>query len=179
MKKVVIIGPESTGKTYLSQWLAETFDSICVPEYARNHLEKNGTAYTFEDLTTIAKGQLAAEEEGKTTLLEKKNNAPLIIDTDLYVIKIWSEFVFNRCENWMLREITRRKYDLYLLCKNDIDWIKDNLREYPDLETRNVLFHHYKALLEAQHVPFLIIEGNYEQRLEMAKEAVSHLQTYG
>ncbi len=172
IKKFVIVGPESTGKSTLSQNLAAHFNTAWVREYAREYLEKNGTDYTFENLLDIAKGQLAGEDEAVNKLTTSANKVdatiPLIIDTDLYVIKVWSEFVFNKCDNSVLTEITKRKYDGYLLCNTDVPWVKDNLREYPDLVTREKLFHYYKEELSEQKVPWVIISGNYEERLQNA-----------
>jgi NadR type nicotinamide-nucleotide adenylyltransferase len=175
IKKIVIVGPESTGKTTLSENLANHFETEWVREYAREYLEKNGTDYIFENLFDIAQGQLAAEDEGFKKLLAKNSSEktlPLIIDTDMYVIKIWSEFVFNKCDNRVLTEITKREYDGYILCNTDVPWVKDNLREYPDLETREKLFTFYKEELSEQKLPWIIIKGNYEERTQQAIDFV-------
>ena len=175
IKKVVCIGPESTGKSYLSKVLAERFGSIKVEEYARAFLLGIDRAYTVQDLTTIAEGQLRLEAEGVKKLGEHVENVPLFIDTDFYVIKVWSEFVFGECDNVILKEIARRKYDLYLLCSPDLPWVKDELREYPDQATRDILFQHYKELLTAQSTPWVEIKGGYEERTKIAIEAVERL----
>lgn len=167
IKKFVIVGPESTGKSTLSEKLADYFKTNWAPEYAREYLEKNGTDYNFESLYAIAQGQLMCEETAAKKVQEKSNNV-LIIDTDLLVIKIWSEFVFNKCDNRILAEISKRKYDGYLLCNTDAPWVKDNLREYPNIEQRQKLFHHYKEELTEQKAPWIIISGNYEERLQKA-----------
>jgi NadR type nicotinamide-nucleotide adenylyltransferase len=167
IKKIVIIGPESTGKSTLCQNLAAHFKTIWVAEYAREYLDTNGTAYTYENLYTIAQGQIANEEKA---LQQLSTNTPqtkiLFIDTDLYVIKVWSEFVFNKCDNRILTQIAKKKYDLYLLCNTDLPWVKDSLREYPDLKTREKLFHHYKEIMTNQNTPWKIINGNHEERLQ-------------
>ena len=75
----------------------------------------------------------------------------------------------------MLTGIAKRQYDLYLLCNTDAPWVKDELREYPDLETREKLFHYYKETMINQHVPWVMISGNYEERLQLAIEAVKKL----
>ena len=185
IKKIVIIGPESTGKSTLCTQLAEHYNSVWVREYAREYLEKNGTDYTFENLYEIAMGQLKGEQlavdSWQLAARQSTNNdqpttsKPIFIDTDLYVMKVWSEFVFNKCDNRILTQITKRKYDLYLLCNTDLPWVADNLREYPDLESREKLFHHYKEQMTEQHVPWVIISGGYEERLAMAIEAVDRL----
>ncbi len=171
IKKIVIVGPESTGKSTLSSNLAAHYKSVWVKEYARNFLEENGTNYTYENLYEIAKGQIAEEEKGFQSIISNpnfKNETPLFIDTNLYVIKVWSEFVFNKCDNRILSEIVKREYDLYLLCNTDLPWVKDNLREYPDLITREKLLSYYKEELIEQKVPWAIISGNNEERLHSA-----------
>ncbi len=176
IKKVVIIGPESTGKSMLSEQLASHFKTQWVPEYAREFLETYGTDYSFEDLYKIAQGQLKNEEEAILKFPGLFPKADLIfIDTDMYVIKVWSEFVFNSCDNRVLHQIANRKYDLYLLCNTDIEWVKDSLREYPDLITREKLFHHYKDAMINQQVPWVEIKGGYEERFAVAVEAVNKI----
>jgi nicotinamide riboside kinase len=196
LKKIVVIGPESTGKSTLCEGLARHFHTDWVPEYAREYLQTHGMAYTYEDLTTIARGQLALEDRHVAALAAGSSAAAmaqegaqegaqvgpkqgaqrrgdlLFIDTDLYVMKVWSEYVFGRCETWILKEIVQRKYDGYLLCRTDLPWATDPLREYPDLETRERLFHIYKDLLVNQNVPWAPIGGTAGQRLEHGVEAV-------
>ena len=167
IKKVVIIGPESTGKSSLCKALAEHYKTIWVKEFAREYLERNGKDYAFEDLYIIALGQLEEIENTvvKVGIQQEENTQNLLfIDTDLHVIKIWSEFVFNKCDNRILTEITKQQYDLYLLCDVDLPWVNDNLREYPDLKVRQKLFHYYKEEMTAQKTPWKIISGNYDER---------------
>jgi len=186
IKKIVIVGPESTGKSTLCQKLADHYNSIWVREYAREYLLTNGTDYTFENLSDVAKGQLANEERGVAELQEKitsgaiqspKGNGqyPLFIDTDMIVMKVWCEFVFDKCHNWILNEIVDRKYDLYLLGNIDAPWVKDELREYPDLPTRERLYNHYKDIMVNQSVSWVDICGNYEERLQKAIAAVDKI----
>ncbi len=176
IKKIVVIGPESTGKSSLCMALAEHFKTIWVKEFAREYLDKTGTGYTYENLYEIALGQIKGEDEGVFKLKATINNtAPLFIDTDLHVIKIWSEFVFNKCDNRILTEITIREYDLYLLCDVDLPWVKDNLREYPDVKVREKLFHYYKEDMVAQKVIWKIIRGSYENRLADAIKFTSDI----
>ena len=186
-KKIVIIGPESTGKSTLCEGLAAHYHSDWVPEYAREYLVKHGTQYRYEDLSTIARGQLALEDSRAAALSGRRQQGsgrgsgsaidepPLFIDTDLYVMKVWSEYVFGRCETWILEEIARRPYDAYLLCRTDLPWTKDELREYPDLATRDRLFHIYRDILVNQSVPWAEVGGLEDQRLQQAIEAVDRL----
>lgn len=185
LKKVVIIGPESTGKSSLCEGLAAHYQTGWVREYAREYLLANGTNYSFEDLTTIARGQLALEDEGTEKLLGRMGAAGVVggragdpilfIDTDIYVMKVWSEFVFGRCNSWILDQIGRREYDAYLLCKTDLPWVKDELREYPDLVSREKLFHIYRDILINQSTPWAEIGGQAGQRLEAAVAVVEVL----
>jgi len=169
LKKIVIIGPESTGKSTLCEQLAQHYDSIWCPEFAREYLLTNGIKYSYDDLLTIAKGQLALEDEYASLIHHTK---PLFIDTEMYVMKVWCEFAFEKCHRFILEQIIERKYDLYLLCNTDLPWTEDKLREYPDIEPRNRLFHIYKDNLMNQSVPWVEISGDYEQRLQKAIAAV-------
>ena len=180
IKKIVVIGPESTGKSFLCEQLAQHYKTQWVKEYAREYLLKNGTDYTFENLLDIAKGQLELEDNA-IGLLEEKNStfniqhSKLFIDTDMYVMKVWCEFVFEKCHQFILNKIVERKYDLYLLCNTDMPWVKDELREYPDLETREKLYKHYKDIMVDQKTPWVDINGGYDERLKNAIAAVDAL----
>lgn len=188
IKKIVILGPESTGKSTLCEQLAEHYNSRWVKEYAREYLLTNGTAYSFSDLLEIARGQLKLEDAALAELGNKHTPAkmvrdltasssglPLFIDTNMYVLKVWCEFVFDDCHTWILNQVVDRSYDLYLFCDIDLPWVKDELREYPDLQTREMLYHHYKDIMVNQHVPWVNVNGNYQQRLEKAIVAVDQL----
>lgn len=190
IKKIVIIGPESTGKSTLCESLAQHYGMQWCPEFAREYLITNGKEYSFNDLLTIAKGQLALEDEYETivksqwsmvndrtwinphSLITTKKPPLLFIDTDMYVIKVWCEYVFEKCHQFILDQIVNRKYDLYLLCHADLPWVKDDLREYPDAGIRNELYHIYKDLLINQQVPWVEIGGSHEDRSLMAIAAV-------
>ena len=167
--KIVVIGPESTGKSTLCAALADHFHTIWCKEYAREYLLVHGTNYSYEDLLTIAKGQLQLENEATAAISSGASKTPvLIIDTDMYVMKVWCEFVFGKCHQFILDEIVTRKYDGYLLCKPDLPWTKDELREYPDLETREKLYHHYRDLLINQSTPWFEVQGSGQQRIQSA-----------
>jgi NadR type nicotinamide-nucleotide adenylyltransferase len=176
MKKIVIIGPESTGKSTLCEQLAIHYQSAWVKEYAREYLLKNGTDYTFDNLLTIAQGQVALENL-TVNRLSAINHQPstVFLDTDMYVMKVWCEFVFEKCHHWILNRIVERKYDLYLLCNIDLPWVKDELREYPDLKSRELLYHHYKDIMVNQNVPWADISGDYDERLQKALAAIDTL----
>jgi NadR type nicotinamide-nucleotide adenylyltransferase len=166
IRKIVILGPESTGKSTLCEQLAQHYNTLWCQEYAREYLLKHGMNYSYDDLLTIAKGQVESEE--KSSQLIANSSQLLFIDTDMYVTKLWCEFVFEKCHSWILNQIVERKYDLYLLCNTDLPWVKDELREYPDLPTRNKLFYIYKDILVNQSTPWAEISGNNEERLQRA-----------
>ena len=184
VKKIVIIGPESTGKSTLCEQLATHFKRDWVREYAREYLEAKSSGYTYDELLIIAKGQIELEEKYQFTQADhnhfpvtngQASKKPLFIDTDMYVMQVWCEFTFGRCHNWILQQIASRKYDLYLLCNIDLQWIKDELREYPDPLIRKKLYQYYKEQMINQYTPWIEIKGNYAQRLQLAVEAVNRL----
>jgi nicotinamide riboside kinase len=201
IKKIVVIGPESTGKSTLCSDLARRYQTDWVPEYAREYLLGHGTQYRYEDLLTIAKKQLELED-AHAAALEKKlaganatgtggdartketgipgsargDGGPILfVDTDMYVMRVWCEFVFGKCHSWILDQINIRRYDGYLLCRTDLPWVKDELREYPDLFSREKLFHIYRDSMINQSTPWAEIGGTADQRLQMAVKAVDKL----
>lgn len=170
-RRIVITGPESTGKSSLCKQLAEHYNTSWVPEYAREYLLKHGRNYNYNDLLAIALRQLAMEDE----ITASTNRGLIFIDTDMYVMKVWCEFVFGRCHQWILDRIAERRYALYLLCNIDLPWVKDDLREYPDIASRIKLFNIYKDNMINQHIPWKIINGNNEERFKTAVDAVNRL----
>lgn len=181
MKKIVIVGPESTGKSTLSQELSEyysnRFATAWVPEYAREYLDNLGHPYTYEDLIPIAKGQLESEEKTARALSEAAGNQPsiLFVDTDMMVMQVWSEFVFQKCDPFILNEVVNRKYDHYLLMQTDLPWTYDKLREYPDLENRERLFKHYYDILQRQNTSWSLIAGIGKERSQAAIRVIDNL----
>lgn len=192
IKKIAIIGPESTGKSTLCKQLAEHFNTMWCPEYAREYLNENGIKYSYTDLKKIAEGQLTMEDycvkelnnqyalinnqdSKHSSQLAAHNSQLLFIDTNMYVIKVWYEYVFGRCEYFVLDEIAARKYDLYLLCNIDLPWTFDEMREYPDEQPRKELYNIYRDLLINQTTPWVEISGNYADRLQKAIDAAENL----
>lgn len=185
LKKIVVIGPESTGKSTLCEQLAQHYNSLWCPEFAREYLLTYGKKHDFDDLLNIAKGQIAMEEEyvllaSKKEIMsfglpDQPSPGLLLIDTNMYVMKVWCEFAFGNCHQWIIDQIVERKYDLYLLCNTDLPWIKDELREYPDLETREKLYAIYEDIMINQVSPWANIYGNTEERLQRAITAIDTL----
>jgi nicotinamide riboside kinase len=140
-------------------------------EYAREYLNTRGKEYSYDDLLEIAKGQLALED---ATLLKAKNDL-FFIDTNMYVMQVWCEFVFQKCHQYIIDKIVERKYDLYLLCDTDLPWDFDELREYPDIRSRKELYRYYHELMINQSTPWIEISGSYEERLQKAIAAIEKI----
>ncbi len=184
LARIVVVGPESTGKSTLSERLAAHYGTCWCPEYARGYLHEHGRAYDYDSLLQIARGQLESEdrfaEQAVTdwSLRHPGSRLPrplLFIDTDMYVMKVWSEFVFGKCHPWILDRISERPYDLYLLCHTDLPWVSDELREYPDPSIRMELFRIYREHMANQSVPWADITGSESERLAAAVAAVDPL----
>lgn len=167
VKKIVVIGPESTGKSTLSEALAAELKTLWVPEYARGYLITLNRSYEQHDLLTMAKGQLDAEDT-----LASDANQFLICDTDLHVIKVWSEAKYGYCDKWILEQIAARKYDLYLLTDIDMAWQDDPLREHPLPEERKYFYNIYHDIVQNNPANWVGVSGTPEQRLKKAMAAI-------
>jgi NadR type nicotinamide-nucleotide adenylyltransferase len=168
IKKVCVIGPECTGKTDLSQYLSTYYKTSWVSEYARAYLNKLSRPYQQSDLTKIAHGQVRMEDEWIN-----EANKVLICDTNLLVIKIWSEYKYGNCDNEIVQLLANRKYDLYLLTAIDIPWEDDPQREHPD--KREFFWNLYKKEVATRGVATVEIFGNREERRAKAIEAINTL----
>jgi len=168
MKKIAIIGPESTGKSTLTKGLAQYFDEPFLPEYGRKYLEENGRQYEKSDLLKISKGMLQAEQEQA-----KNANQFLFCDTDLIMMKVWYEVKYGECHPWVLNQLKSNPYDYYLLCAPDLPWQSDPLRENPNI--REELFERYQKELEDYGFEYAVITG-IEERLARAVLAVKNFE---
>lgn len=170
MIKIAITGPESTGKTMLSEALSEKYDAALVPEYAREYLERLNRPYDIEDVLTIAVRQHQMISE--TAL--KSNKKILIADTELLVLSIWIEHKYKKEDPWVEQELRNQKFDLYLLCDIDLPWQFDPLREHPNL--REYLFDKYRRKLNDLGFPYAVVNGLSDIRLQnTAKIIENHL----
>ncbi len=161
MKKIAIVGPESTGKSTLSAQLAQNLGTVWVPEYAREYLDKLARPYEATDLELIAKGQLELE-----ATMAKKANGFLICDTNLLVIEVWAEHAYGHCPEWIKASVRNQQYDFTFLTDIDLPWQPDPLREHPHL--RQYFFKVYQQKLGSLKTPFAIISGNEQERLTTA-----------
>jgi len=171
--KVVLFGPESTGKTTLSRQLARHYNSIWVREFAREYLQdkwnnKRDTCKA-EDLLPIAIGQMKLENE-----LAKKTNSVLICDTDLLETKVYSEAYYSgTCDPILDKYAIENTYDLYFLTYIDIPFEMDDLRDRPHL--REEMFMAFKNTLDKYKRPYILLKGDKKERLETATKAIDKL----
>lgn len=173
MLRVAITGPESTGKSTLSEQLARHYDTVWVPEFARTYVGNLNRGYTLADIEAIARGQLALEQEAR-----QQAKRILFSDTDLLVIKIWSEHAFGHCPAWITEKLKQQNYNLCILMGVDLPWEPDPQREHPHL--RQFFYDWYKRELQALSVPFVEVYGHQKARQELARQHVDLLlQTHG
>tara|TARA_R110002049_G_scaffold213058_5_gene384376 strand:+ start:216 stop:782 length:567 start_codon:yes stop_codon:yes gene_type:complete len=171
--KIVLFGPESTGKTTLSEQLARHYNSVWVPEYARKYLQNkwNNERKTCEpnDLLPIAEGQMKLENK-----LSKKATNVLICDTDLLETKVYSEaYYVGDCDPILEKYALENSYDLYLLTYIDVPWEADDLRDKP--EEREEMFNYFKDTLLKYDRNFIILKGNKTTRLTTAINHIDKL----
>ncbi len=161
IRKVAIIGAESTGKSALAAALAAHYGCPLVPEYAREYLTDLGRPYTAQDVETIARSQLQLEDQ-----LAIQATDLLFFDTNLWVIKVWMEHSFNFCPDWVGQEILLRDYHLHIITDYNIPYEPDPLREHP--EAREYFTNIYLNLLKTNNIPYLYVTGNLSERVKQA-----------
>ncbi len=170
IQRVALIGPESCGKSYLAEKLAEHFQTVFVEEYGRTYCEKFGMDSTELDFAHVAGGQLCREDE-----MALQANRILFCDTELIVTQVWSEIYFaGKCQPWIFWADHARRYDLFLLCAPDIPWVNDGLREYEG--QREWMFERLRQELESRGLQYEIIQGGFEVRTKAAIEAVERIR---
>ncbi len=165
IKKIAITGPESTGKSTLSEKLANHFNTVWMPEYAREYIDNLERPYEKSDLLEIARGQIKGEDE----MLKKASNF-IFCDTELLVIKIWYQHKYGALHPLILDNYEHRNYDLYLLMNVDLPWKYDPQRENPHL--RQYFFNWFEKELIKRGANYVIISGGFKDRFESAVKAV-------
>lgn len=174
--KVVLFGPESTGKTTLAKKLAAHFNTKWVPEFARAYLQKKWDEKqeicTKDDLPLIAAGQMKLENEKAA-----QANAILFCDTDLLVTTTYSEVYFDGyCDPQLRAFALKNNYDLYLLTNIDIPWVADDLRDKPN--ERVQMLNRFTSTLNKLQRPYAVVQGQGEERFRSALQAIEQYLPY-
>jgi len=165
--KIAVVGPESTGKSTIAQAVARHFDTVCVPEYAREYCKNLHNEYTLQDEVNMYYGQIALEN----TLIPLAKNNLLICDTTIMTIKIWCDYLFGDTPQDVKEEINNRHYDLYLLMDIDLPWEEDPLRDFP--EHREHFMGVWESELKSLKANYIIISGLGDERLNHALQAIN------
>jgi NadR type nicotinamide-nucleotide adenylyltransferase len=164
--RVILTGPESTGKTELALKLADKYNTLYVPEYAREYIEKLNRPYNYADIEHIAKYQVRQMKD-----YSSRNLKILFVDTYLLITRVWFDWVFNKYPGWLDEEFIETKRDLYLLCKPDIPWYPDNVRENGG-EKRDALFGIYENELKRYGMHYRYVSGTGKNRIVNASEHI-------
>jgi len=165
IKRIALIGAESTGKTTLCRSLAMCYNTLWVPEYAREFVAGSSKETSLDDIVTIAHKQLEHENE-----LVALANKLLFVDTEFILAKVWCEDIYGNVPTWIEEQISTHQYDLYLLTNNDLPWVPDPVRFNP--QRRDYFYQLYLKELTNRQLPFEIISGRYEMRLYNATQAL-------
>jgi len=160
--RVVLIGPECTGKTGLAQLLARELGTVWVPEYAREYVEQKKSVLTAADVELIARGQIASEDR-----IAAAASRIAILDTDLISTVVYARHYYGACPSWIEDEARRRRADLYLLLDTDVPWLPDPARDAGG-ETREDLFDAFRAALDEFETRWEIVSGDWEERVAAA-----------
>jgi NadR type nicotinamide-nucleotide adenylyltransferase len=166
IKKIAVVGPESTGKSTMSAFLAKRYQTVWVPEYAREYCEKLTEPPTWQDEVNMFYGQLELEKE----ILAKVTNNILICDTTFITVKIWSDQMFGKSPQEVLDELPKHRYDLYLLLDIDLPWEEDPLRDFPDMREHFMQVWHKE--LQQLKANYVVISGSGAERYENAVAAI-------
>lgn len=164
-RRVVVIGSESTGKTTLAGRLAERYGTVWVPEYARTWLDAKGAPLDASDVEPIARGQIAAEDEGA-----RKARTLLVLDTSLLSTVVYAMHYYGACPDWIAHEAHVRRDGLYLLTDIDVPWVADPQRDRASRrEEMHALF---VEALESRGLPHVLVHGDWNERWRIACAAV-------
>lgn len=146
--RVGIIGPESTGKSTLAKYLAKRYNGVYVPEYAREYMEKLDRPYSYDDVVSIARHQIEH--------LQGVQDGLYFFDTELIITKVWFEYKYGSCPDWLEKAIRDYPMDTYLLTYPDIKWEPDPVRENPAI--RLELFERYEREVQALDIPYYVVK---------------------
>ena len=167
-KHIAVVGPESCGKSTLASMLATHVEAQLIPEYAREWIEQRGSDMTTDTIAHIARGQRSLQ-----STLEDAAGPLLIHDTELFSTVLWSNLFFGSCPDWIEKLATEQQFDHYLLLKDDVPFVPDDVRYFP--EQRRNFFKAFKSYLDERSHPYTVIEGNWEERDQTARACVASI----
>jgi NadR type nicotinamide-nucleotide adenylyltransferase len=171
MKVLVLTGPESSGKSWLSAELQAHFGAELVGEYVRWFIEQNPRDTCLADIPEIARGQLRWEDEARA-----RQPRLLILDTHLLSNMLWSQTLFGHCPAWIEQALLARRYDLHLLLSpENVNWVDDGQRCQPELNQRQAFFDDTLAWLNQHRQTVQVVQGDWAERRRQAFEAVNRL----
>ena len=165
--KIAITGPESTGKSTIAQQLARHYNTVWVPEFSRSYIDNLDEDYVESDLLEIAKGQIEIEKR-----MLKDARRLIFFDTELLVMKIWSQHKYGRVHPWILSKYHEVKYDYYLLTDVDLPWVDDLQRENPG--KGKFFYNWFEQELHEKNVIFDVVSGDEDKRLETAIQLINN-----
>jgi HTH-type transcriptional regulator, transcriptional repressor of NAD biosynthesis genes len=168
VRRVTITGSESTGKTWLAQRLARRFDTVWVPEFARQYALQKAAPLDASDVEPIARGQISAED----AVLSRAQGLAFL-DTDLISTVVYAHHYYRKCPPWVEHFARKRLADLYLLCDIDVPWIADAARDRP--HARQELHAAFGQHLERFGAHYTLIRGTWDEREAVSVAAVDAL----
>ena len=166
IKKIAVVGPESTGKSTITARLAKHYGTLWVPEYARYYCAALTAPCNLQDEVNMFHGQLALEE----SILAIADKDLIFCDTTFITVKIWSDEVFGETPGIVLEALPLYHYDLYLLMDIDLPWQEDPLRDFPHKREHFMQVWHQE--LQSLNANYRIIGGEQDERLQNAIKVV-------
>ena len=166
--RIVLTGPECTGKSTLAVQLAYNYATLSIPEYAREYVGSLSRPYDYDDVVHIAETQVKQLEEYSTCA-----SRILFLDTYLIITKVWFDLVFKRRPDWIDKELSKHSVDFYLLCDTDIAWEADPVRENGGRMREDLLGLYKKELIDFG-CEFGIVQGSGDERLKNAIRLVEN-----
>lgn len=173
VKVLVLTGPESSGKSWLSAQIQQRFGGVLVGEYVRHFIDRQGRDTCYADVPAIARGQLEWEDAARA-----KTPQLLILDTHLLSNLLWSRTLFGDCPAWVEQQLLSRRYDLHLLLSPEgVDWVSDGQRCQPELDQRLAFFAASRDWLQCHQQRYRILGGGWNARREQALALVARLMS--
>jgi NadR type nicotinamide-nucleotide adenylyltransferase len=169
MRRIVVTGSESTGKTTLARALGERLATVATPEFSREYADARGVPLDQHDVEAIAMGQIALEDRRG---LEARHGL-MVLDTDLFSTVVYGPHYYGTLQPWIERAALERRGDLYLLLDIDVPWVPDAIRDRG--QHRAHMHSLFRGMLERYGLPFVTIGGRWGERYERAVVEVERL----